>query len=135
MWYLYAVPVTTSGITRVTISSPYRRLDVAVPDGVPLAELLPDLLRQAGDGLADEGARHGGWLLRRADGTPLRPSVALAQQSVPDGSVLHLVPARTEWPEIEYDDVVEVIAEGARRHAPGWHAGATRATALAAAGL
>jgi type VII secretion integral membrane protein EccD len=129
------VPVATSGITRVTISTPYRRLDVALPDGAPLAEFLPELLKRAGDGLADEGTRHGGWLLRRADGTPLRPSAPLAQQGVVDGAVLHLVPARTEWPELEYDDVVEVIAEGARRHAPGWHAGATRATVLATAGF
>jgi type VII secretion integral membrane protein EccD len=134
MWYLYAVPVAASGITRVTISTPYRRIDVAVPDTAPLAEFLPELLRHAGDGLADEGTRHGGWLLRRADGIPLRPSATLAKQGVVDGAVLHLVPARTDWPEIEYDDVVEVIAEGARRHAPGWHAGATRVTALVAAG-
>jgi type VII secretion integral membrane protein EccD len=119
----------------VTISSPQRRVDVALPDGVPLAELLPELLGHAGEGLADDGERHGGWLLRRGDGTALSTAAPLAAQGVRDGAVLHLVPARAEWPELEYDDVVEAIAAGSRRYGAGWSAGASRATGLVAAGL
>ena len=58
----------TTGLARVTISAPQRRVDVALPEQVPLAELLPEVLRHAGDGLADDGERHGGWVLRRTDG-------------------------------------------------------------------
>ena len=58
----------SSGLARVTISAPQRRVDVALPEHVPLAELLPEVLRHAGEGLADDGERHGGWLLRRTDG-------------------------------------------------------------------
>jgi type VII secretion integral membrane protein EccD len=119
----------------VTISSPQRRVDVALPDGVPLAELLPELLGHAGEGLADDGERHGGWLLRRGDGTPLATASSLATQGVRDGAVLHLVPARAEWPELEYDDVVEAIAAGARRYGLGWSDRASRAAGLTAAGL
>ena len=124
-----------TGLARVTISSPQRRVDVALPDGVPLAELLTELLPHAGVGLADDGERHGGWLLRRPDGTALSPATGLANQGVRDGAVLHLVPARAQWPEPEYDDVVEAIAAGARRYGLGWSPAATRATALAAAGV
>ncbi|HEY0700098.1 MAG TPA: type VII secretion integral membrane protein EccD, partial [Micromonospora sp.] len=46
---------------------------------------------------------------------------------------LHLVPARAQWPELEYDDVVEAIAEGARRRGSAWSPAATRAATLAAA--
>jgi type VII secretion integral membrane protein EccD len=119
----------------VTISSPQRRVDVALPDGVPLAELLPELLDHAGEGLADDGERHGGWLLRRGDGTALSTGSPLAAQGVRDGAVLHLVPARAEWPELEYDDVVEAIAAGSRRYGLGWGRAASRATGLATAGL
>ena len=36
------MPAPSTGLARVTISSPQRRVDVALPDGVPLAELLQD---------------------------------------------------------------------------------------------
>ncbi|MER7275817.1 type VII secretion integral membrane protein EccD [Dactylosporangium sp. NPDC000244] len=123
-----------AGLARITINAPGRRVDVAVPDAVPLAELLPELLQHAGDGLADDGERHGGWLLRRADGTTLSAAAGLAGQGVRDGTVLHLVPARTGWPELEYDDVVEAIAAGARRQGLPWGPAATRAAAIGAAG-
>ncbi|MFI2710358.1 type VII secretion integral membrane protein EccD [Micromonospora sp. NPDC018662] len=125
----------TSGLARVTISAPRRRVDVALPEQVPLAELLPEVLRHAGEGLADDGERHGGWVLRRTDGAVLATAQALLPQGVRDGEVLHLVPARAEWPELEYDDVVEAIVDGARRRGAAWSAGATRAAALAGAAV
>jgi type VII secretion integral membrane protein EccD len=123
------------GLARVTISAPQRRLDVALPEQVPLAELLPEVLRHAGEGLADDGERHGGWVLRRTDGAVLATAQALLPQGVRDGEVLHLVPARAEWPELEYDDVVEAIADGARRRGAAWSPGATRTATLAGAGV
>ncbi|MEU5789188.1 type VII secretion integral membrane protein EccD [Micromonospora purpureochromogenes] len=125
----------TTGLARVTISAPQRRVDVALPEQVPLAELLPEVLRHAGEGLADDGERHGGWVLRRTDGAVLATAQALLPQGVRDGEVLHLVPAHDEWPELEYDDVVEAIADGARRRGSAWSPAATRAAALAGAGV
>ncbi|QLQ38321.1 type VII secretion integral membrane protein EccD [Micromonospora robiginosa] len=125
----------TSGLARVTISAPRRRVDVALPEQVPLAELLPEVLRHAGEGLADDGERHGGWVLRRTDGAVLATAQALLPQGVRDGEVLHLVPARAEWPELEYDDVVEAIVDGARRRGAAWSPGATRVAALAGAAV
>ncbi|HET6534190.1 MAG TPA: type VII secretion integral membrane protein EccD [Actinoplanes sp.] len=122
------------GLARVTISAPQRRVDVALPEHVPLAELLPEVLRHAGEGLADDGEKHGGWLLRRTDGVALTTAQGLFPQGVRDGEVLHLVPAREEWPELEYDDVVEAIAEGARRRGAVWSPTSTR-TATVLAGL
>ncbi|GAA4460829.1 type VII secretion integral membrane protein EccD [Phytohabitans houttuyneae] len=125
----------TAGLARVTISTPLRRLDVALPEQVPVAELLPEVLRHAGDGLADDGEKHGGWVLRRADGAALSPGQALSPQGVRDGELLFLLPARVRWAEPEYDDVVEAIADGARRRGAPWSPAATRATGLAAAAL
>jgi type VII secretion integral membrane protein EccD len=127
--------VMSVGLARVTISAPHRRVDVALPEHVPLAELLPEVLRHAGEGLADDGEKHGGWVLRRTDGVALTTSQGLFPQGVRDGEVLHLVPAHNDWPELEYDDVVEAIAEGARRRGSAWTPGSTRTATLAAAGV
>lgn len=124
-----------TGLARVTIDAPQRRLDVALPEQVPLAELLPEVLRHAGEGLADDGERHGGWVLRRGDGAVLATGQALLAQGVRDGEVLHLVPARAHWPELEYDDVIEAIVDGARRRGAAWSPGATRAAALTGAAV
>src|SRR2546423_5341108 len=68
------MPVTTAtGLARVTVNTPRRRLDVALPEQTPLADLLPDLLRHAGEGLPDAGQAHGGWVLRRARGAAPAP--------------------------------------------------------------
>jgi type VII secretion integral membrane protein EccD len=124
-----------AGLARVTISAPLRRVDVALPEHVPLVELLPELLSHAGEGLADDGERHGGWLLRRADGAVLTTGQGLFPQGVRDGEVLHLVPARAEWPELEYDDVVEAIAEGSRRRGAAWAPTNTQGATLVGAGV
>jgi type VII secretion integral membrane protein EccD len=123
------------GLARVTINAPHRRVDVALPEHVPLAELLPEVLRHAGEGLADDGEKHGGWVLRRTDGVALATGQGLFPQGVRDGEVLHLVPARDDWPELEYDDVVEAIADGARRRGSVWTPASTRSATLAAAGV
>ncbi|WP_213454988.1 type VII secretion integral membrane protein EccD [Rhizomonospora bruguierae] len=124
-----------TALARLTVHGPRRRVDVALPEHVPLAELLPELLGHAGAGLPDEGERHGGWLLRRTDGAPLAPELGLSQQGVRDGEVLHLVPAWQGWPELEYDDVVEAIAAAARRRGAVWGPRGTRVAALVVAGL
>ncbi|GIJ62636.1 type VII secretion integral membrane protein EccD [Virgisporangium aurantiacum] len=118
------------GLARVTVATPQRRIDVALPETVALGELLPHLLRHAGEGMADEGPQHGGWALRRSTGSMLDPKRSLAMQAVRDGEVLHLVPRRTEWPELAYDDVVEIIASGSRRAERSWGRPATRRFAL-----
>src|ERR1700759_1353209 len=120
----------TVGLPRVTNNAPARRVDVALPEHVPLAELLPEVLKHAGEGLADDGEKHGGWVLRRTDGIALATAQGLFAQGVRDGEVLHLVPARDEWPELEYDDVVGGIAEGARRRGSAWTPASPRGAAL-----
>jgi type VII secretion integral membrane protein EccD len=120
-------------LARLTIRAPRRRLDLAVPHQVPLAELLPEVLRRAGETDLDR-AVVGGWMLRRGDGAALVGDAALAPQGVRDGDVLYLVPRNLTWPEPAYDDVVEEIAAGARAHGGSWDPRATRVFALAAAG-
>lgn len=126
---------TTSadGLARVTLAAPRRRVDLALPEAPPLAELLPVVLRHAGEGLADDGQAHGGWMLRKADGEALDPEKPLSAQGVRDGEVLHLVPRRTEWPELDYDDLADAVATGARKQGRSWSPAATRVTGLTTA--
>jgi type VII secretion integral membrane protein EccD len=131
------VPAPTSGLARITIRAPRRRLDLAMPHQVPVADLLPEVLRWAGEtdqsGLAVSPV--GGWTLRRGDGGSLSAATALAPQGVRDGDVLYLVPRNLSWPEPDYDDVVEEIADRTAEHGRTWDAAATRWFCLLAAGL
>jgi type VII secretion integral membrane protein EccD len=123
------------GLARVTVVAPHSRIDVALPEHAAIAELLPRLLDRAGADLADTGHDHGGWVLRREDGTPLDGDRTLASQNVLDGEVLYLAPYRTDWPEPEFDDLVEAIGAEARRQSPPWTYRATRRFGLGTAAV
>ncbi len=99
--------VATRDLARITVDTPMRRLDVAVPADVPVADLLLAFLRAGGEGLAEGG---NAWVVRRVDGTVLSTSETLKDQGVRDGAILHLVTAEASWPEPEYDDIGDAIA-------------------------
>jgi len=132
---LGGMATSVAGLVRVTISAPRRRVDIALPENVVVAEMLPVLLRHSGEELADEGVDHGGWLLRRSDGTSLIAAKTLGSHRVRDGEVLHLVPGWQEWPELDYDDLVDAIASGSRRRHRTWSPANTRQAGLVIGGL
>ncbi|WP_305789929.1 type VII secretion integral membrane protein EccD [Symbioplanes lichenis] len=121
-----------TGLARIALMAPKRRIDLALPEHLPLVGLLPAVLRQSDEEPTD-GTGHGGWALRRADGTMLDLARTLAAQNVRDGEMVHLVPRRAEWPELMYDDLTEAVAAGARLRGRAWTPGATRLTGLVAA--
>jgi type VII secretion integral membrane protein EccD len=129
------VASTGTGLAKVIVSAPKRRLEVALPERLPLSVILPTLLRQSGEDLANDGLTTGGWVLRRGDGSQLDEARTLSAQAVRDGEVLHLAPRYTEWPELQYDDIVDAIAIGARQGGPPWTRAATRACGLAVTAL
>lgn len=111
-WYpreVLTLSAPVVSLTKITVKTPKRWIDVALPADVPVAELLPYILRHAGEDAADAGERHAGWLLRRPTGESLDQQRTLAAQRILDGELLHLVPGEVEWPELEYEDLV---AEG-----------------------
>jgi type VII secretion integral membrane protein EccD len=121
-----------TGLVRVTVAAPQRRLDLALPEQSSVAEVLPGLLTRAGEQLADDGVPDGGWVLRHADGTPLTLGRTLGSYRIRDGEILHLVPRRIAWPELEYDDLVDAVAAGSGRLSSPWSAWHTRASGLGA---
>lgn len=105
-------------------------LDLAVPGAVPVADLLPELARRA---RLTSAAR-----LVTATGVELAVSAGLAEQRVPDGSVLALVPvevAAAPESDAEADDPAEGIAEQVAREVLGWHVRLGRPVALGVAVL
>lgn len=124
-----------TGLTRITVSAPRRRIDLVLPDHVPVAELLPTVLDYAGEDAADEAEKHGGFDLRRGDGKTINAAQSMAMQQIRDGEVLHLAPRHADWPEGEYDDVVEAIAAGAKVLGKPWEGNHTRICGLTIAGL
>jgi len=98
-----------TGFCRITVVAPSIRVDVALPEDVPLAELLPDVLRMA-DQWQNEGA-HTGFVLARLDGGELDTGISLAAQGVRNGDLLYLRPATDTLPPPVYDDVVDAIAK------------------------
>ncbi len=129
-----SVPATV-GLLRVTVVAGRRRIDLALPENVAVAEMLPMLLQHGGEDLADDGVEHGGWLLRRADGMALTSSKTLGSHRIRDGEILHLVPGRQAWPELDYDDLVDAIATGSRRRNRSWTTTCTRRFGLTAGAL
>ena len=101
----------TTVFSRVTVVAPRTRIDVALPAGVAVADLLPMLLEMAKEATPDGGARHGGWCLAKLGESPLDPSRTLASLGVVDGELLQLRKRAENPPPPLYDDVVDAIAE------------------------
>ncbi|MDS1270158.1 type VII secretion integral membrane protein EccD [Lipingzhangella sp. LS1_29] len=77
-----------SGYCRVTVTGPQRWADLALPDTVPVATLLPQMVRVVAPDTAE--TRPGGWSLRTGTGEPLTPDMSLDTAGVREGDVLLL---------------------------------------------
>ncbi|MEO3744036.1 type VII secretion integral membrane protein EccD [Plantactinospora sp. B5E13] len=123
------------GLTRIVLLSPQRRADLSVPRHLPLVTLLPTLLRHGGNGLADEGIAHHGWVLRRVDGRLLDSTRSLQASGVVDGETLLLSPQDQHWPEPAFDDLAEAVGQEAKRAGATWNDRHTRLAGGAATAL
>ncbi len=121
------------GFCRVTIVAPDSRIDVALPDDVPVADLYPEILRLSQQSLA-EGAPVGYHLVRR-DGTVLDGARSFAAQRILDGELLTLRPFADSLPPAVYDDVSEAVASAVTRDRTLWNGELTRAAGLVAGGI
>lgn len=127
-------PATVGGHCRVTVVAPTRRVDVALPEDVPVAELLPELLRLVGDPLPTPTALAAaltGYVLTGADGEALDTSASLTEQGVLHGGVLRLRPAGDAPEPAVHDDIAEVVAEAVIAGGSQWTTAALRVTSLA----
>ncbi|MET7681538.1 type VII secretion integral membrane protein EccD [Streptomyces sp. NPDC005423] len=121
------------GFCRVTIVAPDSRIDVALPDDVPVADLYPEILRLSQQSF-DEGAPVGYHLVRR-DGTVLDGARSFTAQRILDGELLTLRPFAQSLPPAVFDDVSEAVAAAVTRDRALWNSELTRAAGLVAGGI
>lgn len=101
-------------LSAVTINSPDRRVDLLLPNGVPVIELTPLLAELCG--LDGDDVRPAAWTLARPGQAPLALTTSLGAAGVLDGEILHMVDlAAWDAPQISPPD--ELPAESA---GDGW---------------
>lgn len=124
---------TGLGFCRVTIVAPDSRIDVALPDDIPVADLYPEILTLARQSPA-EGAPVGYHLVRR-DGTVLDSARSFAAQRILDGELLALRPFSESLPPAVFDDVSEAVASAVTSERTLWRGDLTRAAGLVGGGV
>ncbi|MFJ8929750.1 type VII secretion integral membrane protein EccD [Streptomyces sp. NPDC102340] len=122
-----------AALCRLTVRAPSVSVDLAVPADVPVADLLPTLLRYVGEGAEESGLDHAGWVLQRLGDTPLDEETTLERAGLADGDVLHLRPHTEALPEARLDDLVDGIADTAARRLHTWRPAASRWTLVVTA--
>lgn len=124
---------TGLGFCRVTIVAPDSRIDVALPDDVPVADLYPEILR-----LSQQSPEAGvpvGYHLVRTDGTVLDSARSFATQRILEGELLTLRPFAESLPPAVFDDVAEAVASAVTKQHKLWSADLTRAAGLVGGGV
>jgi type VII secretion integral membrane protein EccD len=114
-----ALPSGMAPTCRVTVVTPYARVDVALPVQATLAELVPQLIRLSGaEGQAS--AENPGWLLSRLGGAPFPVGLTVTSAAIRDGDVLYLNPRERQAAPLLFDDVIDAIASAAESRAGAW---------------
>ncbi|MCI2417477.1 type VII secretion integral membrane protein EccD [Saccharopolyspora sp. K220] len=125
----------TSQLCRLRVLVKDRSVELALPTDVALVDMLPAILQHAGPELADEGVEHEGWVLQRFGKAPLDENRTATELGLLDGETVHLRPRAASLPEIDFDDLVDGIAEQVRRRSDAWTNALSRWMLLAFAGL
>ena len=115
--------------------APRTRIDLALPSDVAVADLLPMVLKMAGETTPDGGSRHGGWCLAKLGGAAIDPDRTLGSLGVVDGDLLQLRRRSENPPPPLFDDVVEAIAVCAPDSYRPWTERTARTIGLVAGGL
>ncbi|GAA2142991.1 type VII secretion integral membrane protein EccD [Glycomyces algeriensis] len=113
-------------LSRVTIVSPRTRIDLALPSDVPLSDLLPTILHQAGEYYIDEAGDNGGWILTRLGEEAIDTGHSCSQLGINDGEMLYLNPADAAKPEVVFDDIIDAIATATEQRGNRWDYLATK---------
>lgn len=119
------------GLCRVALHCGVARVDLSLPAGVPIAELLPsvvDLLAARGEGPPSAEAAAPYRLCRPGAG-PLDGSKTLAQHAIRDGAVLLLIRTLDELPVPRFDDPAEQVSATVQTITRPWTPAAARCTA------
>src|SRR3989440_557291 len=123
-------------VCRVVLVAPHRTTERALPENVPLADLIPVLVqrvplpsrpgrsgrRMRGRALTGDGD----WVLQRLGGPPLEEDLTPAALQIRDGETLHLRPREAQLPPTHFDDLIDGLATGIRNRGDRWRDSMTR---------
>ncbi|MER5226764.1 type VII secretion integral membrane protein EccD [Streptomyces flaveus] len=124
---------TGLGFCRVTIVAPDSRIDVALPDDIPVADIYPEILRLSQQSPAQSAPV--GYHLVRRDGTVLDSARSFAAQRILDGELLTLRPFSESLPPAVFDDVSDAVASAVTSERALWSDDLTRAAGLVGGGV
>jgi hypothetical protein len=122
-----------SGLVRVTVTSGARRVDLALPGAVCVADLVPELARRVG--MLDVATAYAGYRAVARGGRVLRADLGLTDQDIEHGELITIVAGADDEPPRLVDDVVEAMAGVVERDVDHWHARGLRRAALCSAAL
>ncbi|HET6502594.1 MAG TPA: type VII secretion integral membrane protein EccD [Amycolatopsis sp.] len=100
--------------------------DVALPSEVPLVDLLPAVLPQFGAEWVEQGADHEGWVVQRLGEPPLDEDRTSTELNLLDGETLYLRPRADQFSPVDFDDLVDGVAERIREDPGSWTPARTR---------
>jgi type VII secretion integral membrane protein EccD len=116
----------------VTVVGPHTTRDLALPDDLPAAELLPELLRHTGGEVGDGAVS---WAVSTPDGTTLDAEETLGDKDIADGSVLLVHDATASALPDTLEDVRDGVEDAVDDTRIRWEPATGRLLAVATAGL
>jgi type VII secretion integral membrane protein EccD len=116
---------TQAELCRITVFGPAGRADLAVPVSIPVAGLLPVLLKHTTDvnehvvgGVEVNGERS--WVLQRLGEPPLDPEGTPESLEWLEGETFYLRPAANPLPELAFDDISDGMTTALSRQKDRW---------------
>ncbi|MCC3761601.1 type VII secretion integral membrane protein EccD [Glycomyces sp. TRM65418] len=116
----------------VTVVGPETTRDLALPDDLPVAELLPEMLRHTG---GDTDGTAVSWAVSTPEGATFEPSETLRDKTVADGSMLLVHDATAAALPETVEDVRDGVEDAVDETGIRWEPGTGRLVAVATAGL
>jgi len=107
-----------NGRSRVTVVSPDRRVDLSLPGGVSVGDLMAQLLQLCSD--HHDRTDPLAWTLRPAGGSALAWASSLDAAQVRDGAVLELYPRSTSTMQCTVEDVRDATEDAVDRTVGAW---------------
>jgi len=123
------------GLRRVSVNAGTAVVDVVLPAGLSVAELIPQIVDildgHGGDGFGDPAAKR--YQLSLPGASALPASATLAQNGIRDGAILVLSQPATPIPAPRYDDVTDALSATVDAIDRPWTRQATQLTGAVAA--
>lgn len=131
--------------SRVTVVTSGRHIDLALPNALPLSDVLPQVMRYVDTGDREAGDAPVAWTLARLGGTALGLSQTLSESGVLDGDVLELRAQTQDVRPAMIEDVRDAVEDSVDAAGGVWstrttgaftvQAGSTALTVLAAVAI